>query len=39
MDVLGELLGLSESDVAGLEERGVLSRPIVGQASPQEEGT
>jgi crotonobetainyl-CoA:carnitine CoA-transferase CaiB-like acyl-CoA transferase len=39
MDVLGELLGLSESDVAGLEERGVLSRPIVGQASPPEEGT
>ncbi len=36
-DVLGELLGLSQSDIARLEERGVLCGPMVDQASEPED--
>ena len=35
-EVLTELLGLSESEIAGLEQRGVLCGPAVDQASRSE---
>ena len=39
MEVLGELLGLSESDIEKLEERGVLCRPVADHASLAQDGS
>jgi crotonobetainyl-CoA:carnitine CoA-transferase CaiB-like acyl-CoA transferase len=38
-EVLGQLLGLSESDISGLEERGVLCGPTVDRAGRPEDSS